>query len=189
MRASLWIALLVMVGTSVVLSMQEADEIEPVSRAGGPSQARVGAVEPRRRGGAPGTSAEAAQHVLDEARQRAFVQSVQGWQQRIAEAAATGGAGPGRPRAASGWASQQPPQVAPPPPPPPPPPMAPPFPHKWVGRYEDEAPRAVVAGPARTWVVQAGDVIDSQWRVDVVNAREMRLTYLPLQQSQTVMWK
>ncbi|HEX5373593.1 MAG TPA: hypothetical protein VFW84_12750 [Aquabacterium sp.] len=186
MRTSLWIGLMVMVGASVFLSIQDADEIEPVTRAGARPEARTSQVEPRRRGGASG-SADATLRQQEEARQRAFVWSVQGWQQRLSDGGHDLGGNPSR--RTSGWSSQQPPQVAPPPPPPPPPPMAPPFPHTWIGRYDDDVPRAVVAGSARTWVVQSGDVIDSQWRVDAVNAREMRLTYLPLQQSQTVMWK
>lgn len=102
-------------------------------------------------------------------------------------------------------------------PPPPPPPMAPRFPHEWIGRVNDEtvaaapassaapaasaasapakpAPRrpiqrAVLAGPVATWVVREGDVIEGQWRVDSIQDRTMRLTYLPLQQSQTVSMK
>ena len=95
--------------------------------------------------------------------------------------------------------------------------MAPRFPHAWIGRVNDEtvsavtapasanaaasgataAParparpiqRAVLAGPVATWVVKEGDVIDSQWRVDRIQDRSMSLTYLPLQQSQTVSMK
>lgn len=90
----------------------------------------------------------------------------------------------------------------PPPPPPaprqvarvaPPPPMAPRFPHHWVGRLDDEpangAPavqRAVVQGPQGVWVVRPGDVIDSTWRVERIQARVMQLNYLPLDQVQTV---
>lgn len=77
--------------------------------------------------------------------------------------------------------------------------MAPRFPHAWIGRVNDEASsaasapraiqRAVLAGPVATWVVKEGDVIDSQWRVDRIQDRSMSLTYLPLQQSQTVSMK
>lgn len=49
--------------------------------------------------------------------------------------------------------------------------------------------RAVLAGPVATWVVKEGDVIEGQWRVDRIQDRTMRLTYLPLQQSQTVSMK
>lgn len=91
------------------------------------------------------------------------------------------------------WASMQ----APPPPPvraaapaqdlEPPPPMAPRFPHAWVGRFDDEdAQRAVLAGPQSTWVVRVGDVIEGQWRIDRIQDRSMSLTYLPLQQQQTL---
>lgn len=108
------------------------------------------------------------------------------------------------------WASTVPP---PPPssrqrveevaPPPPPPPMAPRFPHAWVGRFNDDAPlqaasaasaappvaRAVLTSPQSTWVVRAGDVIEGQWRIDRIQDRTMSLTYLPLQQQQTVVMR
>ena len=81
--------------------------------------------------------------------------------------------------------------------------MAPRFPHAWIGRINDEAAsaaatasqpaspiqRAVLAGPVATWVVKEGDVIDRQWRVDRIQDRTMSLTFLPLQQSQTVSMK
>lgn len=86
------------------------------------------------------------------------------------------------------WASQQPP-----PPPAPPPvavvmeaPQAPRFPYHWVGRYVDEAPRAVIAGPSQTWVLRQGDVLEGQWRVDAIGERQMTIMYLPLEQSQAV---
>lgn len=89
------------------------------------------------------------------------------------------------------------------PPPPPAPkaaaniqPLAPPFPHQWVGRFDDEPVgghkalrRAVISGPVSTWVAREGDVIEGQWRIDQIQERLMRLTYLPLQQSQTVALK
>lgn len=75
-------------------------------------------------------------------------------------------------------------------------PVAPPFPHQWVGRFDDDAldgkkalRRAVISGPVSTWVAREGDVIEGQWRVDQIQERLMRLTYLPLQQSQTVAMK
>ncbi len=75
-------------------------------------------------------------------------------------------------------------------------PVAPPFPHQWVGRFDDDAVggqkalrRAVISGPVSTWVAREGDVIEGQWRVDKIQERLMRLTYLPLQQSQTVAMK
>lgn len=81
--------------------------------------------------------------------------------------------------------------------------MAPRFPHAWIGRINDETAsaaatpsqpaspiqRAVLAGPVATWVVKEGDVIDRQWRVDRIQDRTMSLTFLPLQQSQTVSMK
>jgi hypothetical protein len=37
-----------------------------------------------------------------------------------------------------------------------------------------------------TWVVKAGDVIEGQWRIDQIQDRQMRLTYLPLKQSLSI---
>ncbi len=95
--------------------------------------------------------------------------------------------------------------------------MAPRFPYAWIGRVNDEAvedmatgkdatasspmaasqpktllrpiQRAVLAGPVSTWVVKEGDVIEGQWRVDRIQNRSMTLTYLPLQQGQSVNMK
>lgn len=89
------------------------------------------------------------------------------------------------------WASQQPPPPPPPPPPPqePAPPMAPRFPYAWVGRFVDEAPRAVIAGPTGTWVLRQGEVLEGQWRLGPIAERQLTVTYLPLGQDQTVALK
>lgn len=148
----------------------------------------------------------------------ALSEGVQAWRLRLAEVEALPPARPMTTSSPSAWASMAPPPPPPvkeAPPPPPPPPMAPRFPHAWIGRVNDEtvsvaaspaavapavssasaasAPRpiqrAVLAGPVSTWVVKDGDVIEGQWRVDRIQDRTMRLTYLPLQQSQTVSMK
>ena len=64
--------------------------------------------------------------------------------------------------------------------------MAPPFPHTWVGRYVGDGTRAVIEGGAKTWVVQAHDGIEGKWQVDAIDDQHLHLTYLPLQQSQTI---
>lgn len=115
-----------------------------------------------------------------------------------------------KPALALAWASTAPPPLPPIRPrveevalPPPPPPMAPRFPHAWVGRFNDDAPlqaassasapppvaRAVLTSPQSTWVVRVGDVIEGQWRIDRIQDRTMSLTYLPLQQQQTVVMR
>lgn len=125
-----------------------------------------------------------------------LVDRVQAWQARRAEVEALPASRAMTAAAPSAWSA------AVPPPPPPPPrsarsadaaPVAPPFPHQWVGRFDDDAiggekavRRAVISGPVSTWVAREGDVIEGQWRVDQIQERLMRLTYLPLQQSQTV---
>jgi hypothetical protein len=65
-------------------------------------------------------------------------------------------------------------------------PTAPRFPHQWVGRFNQGA---VLAGADATWVVQPGDVIEGQWRVDRVEERRMSLTYLPLNLPQQVVMR
>lgn len=62
-------------------------------------------------------------------------------------------------------------------------PQAPAFPHAWVGRVVDDMPRAVIAGPQRTWVLRTGEVLDGQWRLDALGERQLSFTYLPLQQT------
>lgn len=143
----------------------------------------------------------------------ALSEGVIAWRLRLTDAEVLPPARPMTTASPSAWASMAPPPPPPvkeAPPPPPPPPMAPRFPHAWIGRVNDEtvsaapaassasaAParparpiqRAVLAGPVATWVVKEGDVIEGQWRVDRIQDRSMSLTYLPLQQSQTVSMK
>ncbi len=121
------------------------------------------------------------------------------WQTGLASPA------PGKVADTSAWRSVQsppPPRAVVVDPGPPPVPTAPPFPHAWVGRFNDEPvamaasaasgpvsqviARAVLVGPQSTWVVRAGDVIEGQWRIDRIQDRTMSLTYLPLKQQQTV---
>lgn len=128
-----------------------------------------------------------------------LVNRVQAWQARRAEVEALPPARAMTTAAPSAWSAAMPP------PPPQPPtqsrtadaaPVAPPFPHQWVGRFDDEASgsskalrRVVISGPVSTWVAREGDVIEGQWRIDQIQERLIRLTYLPLQQSQTVAMK
>lgn len=128
-----------------------------------------------------------------------LVDRVQAWQARRAEIEALPPARAMTAASPSAWSA-----ALPPPPPPPPSqdraadaaPVAPPFPHQWVGRFDDEPSggvkavrRAVISGPVSTWVAREGDVIEGQWRIDQIQERLIRLTYLPLQQSQTVAMK
>lgn len=88
----------------------------------------------------------------------------------------------------------------PPPPPPPPPapappppkpvaPVAPPMPFTFVGMLERGAakPAAFLAKGEALLVVSAGDILDnSTYRVDVLNANEIVMTYLPMNIQQTL---
>ncbi|MGH6645584.1 hypothetical protein [Aquabacterium sp.] len=182
MRAPMLMGLILALALTAWVALQEDDAaVEPTRRADAPS--RVPA--PGQRASAGKGKSPAAAVKPDASQAQLLVQSVAQWQSRPALA-------PWPSDQANPWASQRPP----PPPPapvvtaePPPPPMAPPFPHAWVGRFDDEAQRAVLTGGDATWVVAVGDVIDGQWRIDQIQERQMSLTYLPLQQRQTIAMK
>jgi len=182
MRPPMVIGLVLALALTAWMALQEDEgAVEAVSRADGApaSRAKANARTPDAKGRSamPARKPDTGQAAL-------LVSSVAQWQQRAALA-------PWPVDQANPWDSQRPP----PPPPPPvvaveaPPPMAPPFPHAWVGRFNDEAQRAVVAGSEATWVVAVGDVIEGQWRIDQIQERQMTLTYLPLQQRQTIAMK
>jgi hypothetical protein len=96
------------------------------------------------------------------------------------------------PFAARGW-------LPPPPPPapapvvavvaePPPPPTAPPVPFRFVGLLEEKAskPAAFIAKGDALYVVRVGDVVENTYRVESFNSAQVVVTYLPLQQRQTI---
>lgn len=73
----------------------------------------------------------------------------------------------------------------PPPPQPPPKPTAPPLPFAFLGRMiEGDHAAVFVSMQDRNQVVRVGDVIQSSWRVDAIEATRMKLTYLPLNENQ-----
>jgi len=79
------------------------------------------------------------------------------------------------------------PAVVAPPPPPPPPPTAPPLPYSFVGMLEDKSrPQAFLARGEVLNIVKVGDVIDNSYRVEALSASQVVLTYLPLNQTQTL---
>lgn len=201
MRQPLMWVLAVVLGLTLWLSMQDDDAALPAARQRDPAAARgdgrppAPGAEPavdrpsnerpapdRARAAAGTASAPSA----DDAR---LLAAVVRWQHRVAASGPAPGQTPG-----SAWRAVVPPPPPPPPETAPPPPQAPPFPHRWIGRFEDtvnaaSAPRArqraIVAGPVSTWVVSEGELIEGQWRVDRIEDRTLRLTYLPLMQAQT----
>lgn len=80
----------------------------------------------------------------------------------------------------------------PPPPPKPaadrihlPAPVAPPLPYAYMGKMVDNGKLTVfLTREDRPYVVHAGDVLDSQYRVDAIRPPQIELTYLPLKQKQ-----
>ena len=95
------------------------------------------------------------------------------------------------PFAARGWLPPPPPPPPPAaalPPPPPPPPTAPPVPFRFVGLLEEKSakPAAFIAKGDSLYVVHVGDVVESTYRVESFNSAQVVVTYLPLQQRQTI---
>ena len=73
------------------------------------------------------------------------------------------------------------------PPPPPPKPLAPPFPYAYLGGLLEDGVRTTFFTKGdRVLPVKTGDTVDAVYRVDQMNEKQMTLTYLPLNQSQTV---
>lgn len=87
--------------------------------------------------------------------------------------------------------------IAPPAPPPaeamsapapPPPPQAPPLPFKYMGSMQETPERRVwyLMNGDRLVVAGSGDVIEATYRLDAAEGGQLRFTYLPLQQRQTL---
>lgn len=212
MNRKLMAGLAAVLAAALYLSTQPEDDLLAPGKDGAP---RAHAQGPQSHGGpdedaAPATPRDGLrvpERQADRAAQKAdlapwvgqaLLSGVTRWQARPSEVLAPA---PGR-SALLAWGGNSPPPQPPPPlahaePPPPPPPVAPRFPHAWVGRFNDEpvaaaasgVSRAVLSGPQTTWVVRAGDVIEGQWRIDRIQDRSLSLTYLPLQQQQTVTMK
>jgi len=81
----------------------------------------------------------------------------------------------------------EPPPPPAPPPAPPPKPVAPAFPYAYLGSLLDDGLRTVfLTRDDRVLTVKRGDTVDGAWRVDELDASEMKLTYLPLKESKQV---
>jgi hypothetical protein len=90
---------------------------------------------------------------------------------------------------AAAWTPPPPPPPPPAPaPPPPPPPTAPPVPFSFVGLLEQKSskPTAFLAKGEALVIAGVGDVIDGTYRVESLSPTGVVVTYLPLNQRQTV---
>jgi hypothetical protein len=97
-----------------------------------------------------------------------------------------GGAGPDEGGAfhTQNW-NPPPPEQAPPPPPPKP--TAPAIPFVFIGKTLGEGKMDIhLSQGDRIHTVHAGDVIDGVWRIDAVAPPVLTITYLPLNQVQTM---
>ena len=92
--------------------------------------------------------------------------------------------------AAKSWFVAPPPAPPQPeaPPPPPPAPQAPPLPFKYMGSLQEPGARTVwyLLQGERLIVAGAGDVIDTLYRTEGAEGGQLRFTYLPLNQRQTI---
>jgi hypothetical protein len=72
-------------------------------------------------------------------------------------------------------------------PPPPPPPQAPPLPFIYMGRLDEEQNTTVfLTAGDRNLVVKPGDLIDNTYKIEQVTESTVVLTYLPMNQRQTL---
>ena len=70
---------------------------------------------------------------------------------------------------------------------PPPPPQAPPLPFIYMGRLDEEQNSTVfLTAGDRNLVVKPGDLIDNTYKVEQVTESTVVLTYLPMNQRQTL---
>ena len=78
--------------------------------------------------------------------------------------------------------------IAPPPPAPPAPaPVAPPLPFAYLGKkLEGQAWEVYLTRGEQTFIVGEGRTIESVWRVDKIAPPSMTMTFLPLDQAQTL---
>lgn len=93
------------------------------------------------------------------------------------------------PFAASSWLPPPPPvEVAVVPEVPAPAPTAPPVPFTYLGELDAKAakPQVFLSNGDRLLIVSPGEVVDDQYRVESVSESDVVLTYLPLNQTQSV---
>ncbi len=82
------------------------------------------------------------------------------------------------------WTPPPPPPVAPPPPPPP---SAPPLPYTYIGKKIEAGKWEVyLALGDRNYVVREQSNLEGVYRVDSITASLLTMTYLPLNQTQTI---
>jgi hypothetical protein len=75
------------------------------------------------------------------------------------------------------------------PPAPPPPPVAPPIPFTVIGSWTENGKTEVfLAGPQGTVLARAGDTLSGSYHVDSIGAAALQMTYLPLNQIQSLTW-
>ena len=80
-----------------------------------------------------------------------------------------------------------PPPPPPPKPTPPPPPVAPPLPYLVLGKkLEDQSWEVYLARGEQTFIAREKGTLENQYRVDSIKPPTMTLTYLPLNQVQTL---
>ncbi|MFT3858861.1 MAG: hypothetical protein QM742_15645 [Aquabacterium sp.] len=182
-------ALTLVLGATLWFSTQDEDGLAVDRHEAKPGRNASAQPRPAQAAQATGSAASA---VAAQAVRQALIEGVQRWQGRCAASRSDEETHPG----ASAWASLSPPepttavQAGQSKPEVTEPPQAPPFPHRWIGRFEQAAvSQAVIAGPSATWVLKEGDVIEGLWRIDRIERQMMNLTYLPYQQPLSVAMK
>ncbi|GBG15163.1 uncharacterized protein NMK_2766, partial [Novimethylophilus kurashikiensis] len=69
----------------------------------------------------------------------------------------------------------------------PPKPVAPPLPYIYMGKMVDESGLSIfLTRNNKPYVVHVGDILDNQYRVELIKPPMMELTYLPLKEKQVL---
>ena len=191
----LWVALVVTLGATLWLTSQdEGDDLlaSPAAGAARPgsnfsSQVSRPSADPSTR---LNTTAQAQARTVPDASQAPasvhpepatwWAERLQPWRERQ-QGTEMPGAPDARPDSLA-WQAAVPPPPAAPVSAQPAPEGPPAFPYPWVGQVVDGQPRAVIAGPQRTWLLAVGDTLDGQWRLQSLSDRQLTFLYLPLQQ-------
>ena len=162
-RKRIAIAIVVLGGSLIaerVIELSGADE--PVVEAAAPRRVRSAAATNEGQGGVTALRfdrLEDRQHALEAAHESATLFGTTSWAPVVPEA----------------------------PPPPPPKPVAPPFPYAYMGKLlEDGVLTAFFTQGNRVIPVKAGDTVDAVFRVDQMTNQNMKLTYLPLNETQVL---
>ena len=163
-RWRLWLGLLAVAAALVAFDRRDSANVEVVEASARPPQRKAGETSPA----------------------RMEAQTVPDGSMILAIRPRTGSAHVENTFAPHDWTPPPAPKREPPPPPPPPP-TAPPLPFTVLGKkLEDGAWQVFLARQDQIFSVKQQDIIENTYRIEEIRPPIMTLTYLPLNQRQTL---